>query len=51
MLFNGLARLQALDMDTAKIGVDSRNAFGARQLYESVGFEHFRTNTAYIKYL
>jgi mycothiol synthase len=51
MLFNALARLQALKMDIAKIGVDSRNAFGAGKLYESVGFEHFRTNTAYVKHL
>jgi hypothetical protein len=51
MLFNGLARLQALKMDIAKIGVDSRNAFGAGRLYESVGFERFRTNTAYVKHL
>jgi mycothiol synthase len=51
MLFHGLHRLKALKMDVAKIGVDSENAFGAGKLYESVGFEHFRTNTAYVKYL
>lgn len=51
MLFSGLARLQALNLDIAKIGVDSRNAFGAGKLYESVGFERFRTNTAYVKHL
>lgn len=51
MLLNGLARLQALKLDVAKIGVDSRNAFGAGKLYESVGFERFRTNTAYVKHL
>jgi mycothiol synthase len=51
MLLNGLARLQALNLDVAKIGVDSRNAFGAGKLYESVGFEQFRTNTAYVKHL
>ncbi len=51
MLLSGLARLQALKMDIAKIGVDSRNAFGAGKLYESVGFEQFRTNTAYVKHL
>jgi mycothiol synthase len=51
MLFHTLARLKALNMDVAKIGVDAENAFGARNLYESVGFEHFRTNTAYVKHL
>jgi mycothiol synthase len=51
MLLSGLARIQALKMDIAKIGVDSRNAFGAGKLYESVGFEQFRTNTAYVKHL
>jgi mycothiol synthase len=51
MLLSGLARIQALKMDIAKIGVDSRNAFGAGKLYESVGFERFRTNTAYVKHL
>jgi mycothiol synthase len=51
LLFNALARLQALNLDIAKIGVDSRNAFGAGKLYESVGFERFRTNTAYVKHL
>jgi mycothiol synthase len=51
MLLSGLARLQALKLDIAKIGVDSRNAFGAGRLYESVGFERFRTNTAYVKHL
>ena len=51
MLLQGLARLQALNMDIAKIGVDSENAFGAKQLYESVGFEPLYTNIAYIKHL
>jgi mycothiol synthase len=51
MLLSGLARIKALKMDIAKIGVDSRNAFGADKLYESVGFEQFRTNTAYVKHL
>jgi mycothiol synthase len=51
MLLNGLARLHARKLDIAKIGVDSRNAFGAGKLYESVGFERFRTNTAYVKHL
>jgi mycothiol synthase len=51
MLLSGLARLQALNLDIARIGVDSRNAFGAGKLYQSVGFEQFRTNTAYVKHL
>jgi mycothiol synthase len=51
MLCNALARLKALNMDIAKIGVDSENAFGAGKLYESVGFDRFRTNTAYVKHL
>jgi mycothiol synthase len=51
LLFHALARLQAFKLDIAKIGVDSRNAFGAGKLYESVGFERFRTNTAYVKHL
>jgi mycothiol synthase len=51
MLMQGLHRLKALKMDIAKIGVDSENAFGARKLYESVGFEYLYTNIAYVKYL
>ncbi len=51
MLFHALAQLKAQNMEIAKIGVDSQNAFGARQLYESVGFKHLYTNIAYIKYL
>jgi mycothiol synthase len=51
MLLNGLARLRDFNMDIVKIGVDSRNAFGAGKLYESLGFEPFRTNTAYVKHL
>ena len=51
MLSNGLARLKSLGMDIAKIGVDAENPFGARKLYESVGFEHSYTNIAYVKHL
>jgi mycothiol synthase len=51
MLFHGLARLQALKIDIAKINVDSENAFGAKNLYQSVGFEHLYTNIAYVKHL
>lgn len=51
MLLHGLDRLKALGMNIAKIGVDSENPFGARKLYESVGFERIYTNIAYVKYL
>jgi mycothiol synthase len=51
MLLNGLARLKALNIDIAKIGVDSENAFGAKQLYESAGFKPLYTNIAYVKHL
>jgi mycothiol synthase len=51
MLFHSLHRLKALNIDIAKIGVDSENAFGARKLYESVGFKHLYTNIAYVKHL
>jgi mycothiol synthase len=51
MLFHALNRLKALKMDVAKIGVDAENAFGARQLYESVGFKYLYTNIAYVKHL
>jgi mycothiol synthase len=51
MLLNGLAQLNAHKMDIAKIGVDSENAFGAKQLYESVGFKPLYINIAYVKHL
>ena len=51
MLLNGLDRLKNLGMDIAKIGVDAENPFGARKLYESVGFEYVHTNIAYVKQL
>jgi mycothiol synthase len=51
MLLHGLARLKALNMSIAKIGVDSENPFGARKLYESVGFDRLYTNIAYVKHL
>jgi mycothiol synthase len=51
LLCDALARLRAIDIEIAKIGVDSENAHGARQLYESIGFEHRYTNIAYIKHL
>lgn len=51
MLLHGLDRLKDLGMDIAKIGVDAQNPFGARRLYESVGFEYLYTNIAYVKHL
>jgi mycothiol synthase len=51
ILFHGLHQLQALKVHIAKIRVDSENAFGAKRLYESVGFEHLYTEIAYVKYL
>ena len=51
MLLNGLDRLKNLGMDIVKIGVDTENPFGAKKLYESVGFEYVYTNIAYIKHL
>jgi mycothiol synthase len=51
MLLHGLHRLKDLGMDIAKIGVDAQNPFGAKRLYESVGFEHRYTNIAYVKHL
>jgi mycothiol synthase len=49
MLLHGLQRLQALNIDIAKIGVDAKNAFGAKELYESIGFQHTYTQIAYVK--
>jgi mycothiol synthase len=51
MLLHGLNRLKHLGMDIAKIGVDAENPFGARKLYESIGFKHLYTNIAYVKRL
>ncbi len=51
MLLHGLDRLKALNMTIVKIGVDSENPFGARKLYESVGFDRLYTNIAYVKHL
>jgi mycothiol synthase len=51
ILLHGLNRLKALNIEIAKIGVDSENAFGAKQLYQSVGFEPLYTNIAYLKHL
>jgi mycothiol synthase len=51
MLLHGLHRLKDFGIDIAKIGVDAQNPFGARKLYESVGFKHLYTNIAYVKHL
>ncbi len=51
ILHHALARLKTLNIEIAKIGVDSENAYGARQLYESIGFERVYTNIAYVKHL
>jgi mycothiol synthase len=51
MLSQGLEQLKARNMDIANIGVDAENAFGARKLYESVGFEYLYTNIFYVKHL
>jgi mycothiol synthase len=49
MLLSGLHRLKAVGMDTAKIGVDADNPLGARQLYESVGFQKLHTRFMFVK--
>ena len=51
MLFHALNKLKSLGIEIVNIGVDSQNAFGARQLYESIGFKHIYTNIAYVKHL
>jgi mycothiol synthase len=50
MLLHGLHRFKDFGVNIAKIGVDSQNPFGARKLYESVGFEPLYTNIAYVKH-
>ncbi len=40
---------KALGMTEAALGVDSENPNGARQLYESMGFQMYRINTTYRK--
>ena len=51
ILFHALEQLKSLNIEIANIGVDAENAFGARKLYESVGFEHRFTDIAYVKHL
>jgi mycothiol synthase len=51
MLLHGLQQLKAAGMETAKIGVDAENPLGARQLYESVGFQKIHTRLMYVKNL
>ncbi|MGF1459771.1 MAG: GNAT family N-acetyltransferase [Leptolyngbyaceae cyanobacterium] len=49
LLAESLRRLQLLGMTTVTIGVDAQNPLGAVQLYESIGFEHCRSSTVYVK--
>jgi mycothiol synthase len=49
MLLAGLHQLKAAGMDTARLGVDTKNPSGARQLYESVGFRQVLTNIVFMK--
>lgn len=49
MLLAGLHRLKAAGVDTALLGVDSRNPSGALRLYESVGFQKQHTRTIYVR--
>lgn len=49
MLLSGLHRLKAAGMTVALLGVDSENPSGARQLYESVGFQQVLTNIVFAK--
>jgi hypothetical protein len=47
----GFSQISIAEPIKDNLAVDSENAFGTEKLYESVGFEHFRTNTAYVKHL
>ncbi|MEB3178569.1 MAG: GNAT family N-acetyltransferase [Nostocaceae cyanobacterium] len=49
MLLEGLHRLKAAGMDTARLDVDGDNPNGALRLYESVGFTKVHTNISYVK--
>ncbi|MEB3211894.1 MAG: GNAT family N-acetyltransferase [Leptolyngbyaceae bacterium] len=51
LLLEGLARLSAAGMDTAKIGVDSQNPNRAYVLYESVGFQLLHSGLSFVKEL
>jgi mycothiol synthase len=43
LLLEGLRRIKAAGMDTARLGVIANNPTGALQLYESAGFERVHT--------
>jgi mycothiol synthase len=49
MLLAGLHQLKAQGIETAKLGVDADNPLGAKQLYESVGFEKLFTRMVFSK--
>ncbi len=49
LLLESLHRLQQLGMTTATIGVDAQNPTGAVKLYQSVGFEPYKSSTVYCK--
>ncbi|MEL6225089.1 MAG: GNAT family N-acetyltransferase [Cyanobacteria bacterium J06627_8] len=51
MLLEGLTRLKAVGMNTAKIGVDSQNPNRAYDLYESVGFQLLHSGLSFVKEL
>ncbi|MEM9449422.1 MAG: GNAT family N-acetyltransferase [Cyanobacteria bacterium P01_E01_bin.6] len=51
LLLEGMTRLKAAGMDTAKIGVDSQNPSGAYSLYEAVGFHLLHTGLSFVKEL
>ncbi len=51
MVLAGLHQLQQAGMTTAKIGVDTQNPNGARQLYESIGFKKQYANLSFLKNL
>ena len=51
MLLSGLHTLQAQDLDTALLGVDSENPSGALRLYQSVGFQKRYSSIAFVKHL
>jgi mycothiol synthase len=49
MLLSGLEQLKAIGVETALLGVDSKNPSGALRLYESVGFTQLHTSISYTK--
>ncbi|WP_421656085.1 GNAT family N-acetyltransferase [Leptothermofonsia sp. ETS-13] len=49
MLLSALHRLQKAGMETTRLGVDTENPLGAKQLYESVGFKQVLTSIVFEK--